>query len=264
MALFSSMALKATIGNEKNYLQVISDDSEYEGRLEYSAPEVLNVNAKFAVENARDGLVHIRSCSTNKYWVRSSTDEYWIMAKASEPQDDASAWNCTLFRMDLISDDNQATFYHVQSKTTLRIQNDYSDKGMFLCIDPNAITNAISIAIDLDSFAILPKYVAFKADNGLFFDNSTFRFTSHDSSRSNCMNEIVTTKDGYIRIKQKGGDHIGYYWSLFGGLFIVPSPDSYDNELFSVVKVKGNIIALRHVATNKFCRRDRVYRFFGS
>ncbi|KAK9741473.1 hypothetical protein RND81_03G108700 [Saponaria officinalis] len=186
------------------------------------------------------------------YFQRSSTEGYWIMAKASEPLDDTSAWNCTLFRMDLISDDNQATFYHVQSKTTLRIPNDDSDRKMFLCIDPSAITEAISIAIDLDTIVTLPKYVAFKADIGLFFDSSTSRFTSDDSSIDSCMNEIETTKDGYIRIKQKGV--VDTYWCLIGmTIKINPSPSEY--ELFSVVKVKGNIIALLHVATNKFCRR---------
>ncbi|KAK9741469.1 hypothetical protein RND81_03G108600 [Saponaria officinalis] len=258
MAYFSSMALKATQGNNEtqNYLGVISD-GEYQGHLDYTTPEVLNVNAKFAVEYAHDGLVHIRSCSTNKYWVRSSTDGYWIMAKASEPLDDASAWNCTLFRMDLISDDNQATFYHVQSKTTLRIPNDDSDRKMFLCIDPSATTEAISIAIDLDTIATLPKYVAFKADNGLFFDYSTFMFSSDDSGISTCMNEIETTKDGYIRIKQKGDTET--YWIFVGNTLLIRManiPELMKYSLFSVVKLNGNnTIALRHVASNKFCRR---------
>ncbi|KAK9741480.1 hypothetical protein RND81_03G109100 [Saponaria officinalis] len=265
MAYFARMALKATQGKEtQNYLGVISDDTEYEGHLDYSTPEVLNVNAMFAVEYARDGLVHIRSCSTNKYWVRSSTDGYWIMAKASEPLDDASSWNCTLFRMNLIRDDNQATFYHVQSKTTLRIPNDDSDRKMFLCIDPSATTEAISIAIDLDTIATLPKYVAFKADNGLFFDYSTFRFTSDDSGIDTCMNEIETTKDGYIRIKQKGDTET--YWIFAGSvaLFRMPNtPEMMKYSLFSVVKLNGNnTIALRNIANNKFCRRGYPQKDF--
>ncbi|KAK9741482.1 hypothetical protein RND81_03G109300 [Saponaria officinalis] len=250
------MALKGTQGDKEtqNYLGVTSDDTGNQGYLEYSTPRVLDLDAKFAVEYAHNGLVHIRSCSTNKYWVRSSTEGYYIMAKASEPLDDASAWNCTLFRMDLISDDNQATFYHVQSKRTLGLPNNNSDGRMYLCIDPSATTEAISIAIDLDSIVTLPKYVALKGDNGLFFETLTLMFSSTDSSIDSCINEIETNKDGNIRIKQKEG---GDYWCLFSGiiLFFDKSPLWCSNQFFSVVKVKDNIIALRYLVNNQFLRR---------
>ncbi|KAK9741478.1 hypothetical protein RND81_03G108900 [Saponaria officinalis] len=258
MAYFTSMALKATQGYAiHNYLGVITDDTENQNHLAYSTLKLLAPNAKFAVEYSRDGLVHIRSCATNKYWSRSSAEGYWIMANASEPVEDESAWNCTLFRADITGSDNnyQAKFYHVQSKTTVGIPNDDSLRKVFLCIDPSA-TEAISIAIDLDTIPILPKYVAFQADNGLFFDYSTLGFTTSDNGIESVMNETEITKDGELRIKQKGDT--GLYWCINSDemLPIPPLPAMKDKLLFAVVKLKGNnTIALRHLATDKYCRR---------
>ncbi|KAK9741466.1 hypothetical protein RND81_03G108300, partial [Saponaria officinalis] len=230
------------------YLGVITDDAENQGYLNYSTPSLLTPNARFAVEYSRDGLVHIRSLATNKYWVRSSAEGYWIMANASEPVEDESAWNCTLFRADITgSDSYEAKFYHVQSKTTVGIPNDDSARKMFLCIDPSA-TEAISIAIDLDTLPILPKYIAFQADNGLFFDYSTQGFTSSDIGIDTVMNETEINKDGDIQIKQKGAG--GLYWGFTSDvMYPIPNlPDLKEKTLFSVVKLKGNnTIALRHL-----------------
>ncbi|XP_074272260.1 uncharacterized protein LOC141596117 [Silene latifolia] len=270
MAFFKSMALKATQGEKPyKYLSVIINDTETQGYLEYSADEVHSPNAKFAVEYAHGGLVHIRSCRTNKYWVRSSSEGYWIVAKASEPMDDKSAWNCTLFRMDLISDDNKATFYHVQSETVLRIRNDDSDRKMFLCIDPSTTSEAISVAVDLDTMPLLPKYIALKADNGKFLDygNSNFtsddycnsKFTSDDYGKDGVVNEISTTTDGYTQIKQKGTPGIDVVWCcrpMFDSIFMtrLPVPDE-EQTYFEVVRVKDGVVAIRSIYNGNFCRR---------
>ncbi|XP_074272256.1 uncharacterized protein LOC141596116 isoform X2 [Silene latifolia] len=264
MAFFSSMALKATQGETPyKYLSVIINDIETQGYLEYSADEVVSPNAKFAVEYAHDGLVHIRSCRTNKYWVRSSSEGYWIVAKASEPLDDPSAWNCTLFKIDLISDDNKATFYHVQSETVIRIRNDDSDRKMFLCIDPSTTTEAISTAVDLDTMPLLPKYIALKADNGKFFDYDTLSFTSDDYGKESVANEISINKDGYIRIRKKGSPE-GYGWTYFPGMVGISSthtirmeliPEDKPIVLFEVVRVKDDVVALGNLQSGTFCKR---------
>ncbi|XP_074272258.1 uncharacterized protein LOC141596116 isoform X3 [Silene latifolia] len=268
MAYFSSMALKATQGETPyKYLSVIINDIETQGYLEYSADEVFSPNAKFAVEYAHDGLVHIRSCRTNKYWVRSSSEGYWIVAKASEPLDDPSAWNCTLFRMDLISDDNKATFYHVQSGTVLRIRNDNSDRKMFLCIDPSATSEAISRAVDLDTIQHLPKYIALKADNGKFFDYDTRSFTSDDYGKDSVVNEISITTDGYIQIQRKGipADR-RYFWccvpELANQIVMAEGITPHNNQrtCFGVVRVKDGVVALRSIFSGKFCRRGWLHQ----
>jgi len=68
MASFSYMALKATNGVAPFKYLGVTDD----GYLDYSTDEVLSPKAKFAVESApgSHNLVHIRSCSNNKYWAR--------------------------------------------------------------------------------------------------------------------------------------------------------------------------------------------------
>ncbi|KAL9230522.1 hypothetical protein vseg_005861 [Gypsophila vaccaria] len=251
------MALKATQGYRiKEYLGVVTDDTETQGRLEYSTVRISDQNAKFAVEYAHDGLVHIRSCFTNKYWTRSSAEEYWITATATEPVDTESAWNCTLFRMDMTGDDNQATFYHAHSKTTVRLSVALSDDyHMFLCIDPSA-PEAVSTAIDLETIPVLPKYISLKGDNGLFFNYASLGFTSSDSGLDTVMNETEIDKDGYVRIKEKKEG--GLYWGFSSdALYPIPNmPELKEQTLFFVVKFKGDsTVALRHVASDKFCRR---------
>lgn len=76
------------------------------GFLKFSGEEVGSHYAKFEVEMAKScenkGLVHIRCCYNNKYWVRllrtnTPEDDHWIVAKADEPEEDRSKSSCTLF-----------------------------------------------------------------------------------------------------------------------------------------------------------------------
>lgn len=76
------------------------------GFLKFSGEEVGSHYAKFEVEMAKScenkGLVHIRCCYNNKYWVRllrtnTPEDDHWIVAKANEPEEDRSKSSCTLF-----------------------------------------------------------------------------------------------------------------------------------------------------------------------
>ncbi|PRQ56496.1 putative Agglutinin domain, aerolysin-like toxin, beta complex domain-containing protein [Rosa chinensis] len=86
--------------NEENVDQVPM------GLLKFSGEEVGSHYAKFEVEMAKSsenqGLVHIRCCHNNKYWVRlletnTSNHDHWIVARAEEPEEDRSKSSCTLF-----------------------------------------------------------------------------------------------------------------------------------------------------------------------
>ncbi|KAK9677511.1 hypothetical protein RND81_11G148300 [Saponaria officinalis] len=275
MALFSNMALKATQGEAPfKYLGVVSSDgSQKQCYLEYSTDAILTPSAKFAVEFAYGDFFHIRSCFTNKYWARSSTHGYWIVAEAAEPVVDLTSWTCTLFKMNI--DDNQiATFCHAQSDSTIRIPNDGSDRAMFLSIDPAASTNAISLVVDYDTLVVLPKLVAFKGSNGLYYRNFDYHFDSYpysfsvnDPGHPDIVCEIQYTNDGHILVKsvtRPAGRET--YWSYGGPTEedVITSTTGfppYVSMIFSGIRIDKNKVALRSMVNHKICVRADVVHF---
>ncbi|KAK9671391.1 hypothetical protein RND81_12G027000 [Saponaria officinalis] len=264
MAMVSSMALQATQGASPfMYLGVINDGTENQGYLEYSTEAVQSKSAKFGVEYAYGDFIHIRSCLTNKYLTRSSTNGHWIVAQGVEPVADLTSWMCTLFKMD-IKDDKTATFCHAQSGTTLRIPNDGSTRTMFWSIDPAATTEAVSFVVDYDTVVVLPKFVAFKGSNGLYYkhfsvgDDCYAHFSVNDIGDPNILCEIINTSNGHIRVKAVNYGGTDNYWEYFGECqdLIVCERDNptNPNQRFAVIKVDKNVVALRCIGNNKICR----------
>jgi hypothetical protein len=69
--------------------------------LEVSGIDVLSPYTRFCAELSKehDGLVHIRCCYNNKYWVAREVNGKWcLMGDANEPQEDISDPSCTLLR----------------------------------------------------------------------------------------------------------------------------------------------------------------------
>ncbi|XVF37567.1 hypothetical protein REPUB_Repub20aG0020300 [Reevesia pubescens] len=166
--------------NDKNdYLGYIHEDGNSDGYIKFSQTQALSPYAKFEVEIARkDGLVHIRSCQNNKYWVRiknlsitgNSAEQYWIIATANKPEEDQSKESCTLFKP--ISVDpvmKTARIMHVQSGCYLclwRLSNPtftHCVLANYKVYDGNSCD--IFTIIDWESLLILPRYVAFKGNN---------------------------------------------------------------------------------------------------
>ncbi|KAI8573758.1 hypothetical protein RHMOL_Rhmol01G0301100 [Rhododendron molle] len=86
--------------------------------LRFIKEDAMSQNSKHEVMMAKrgDGLVHIRCCSTGKYWRRRLEDNSWIAAKADKPEEDLSKWSCTLFWpcYDSKEDDNGVQLEHSQ------------------------------------------------------------------------------------------------------------------------------------------------------
>ncbi|XP_058221596.1 uncharacterized protein LOC131331576 [Rhododendron vialii] len=93
--------------------------------LRFIKEDAMSQNSKHEVMMAKrgDGLVHIRCCSTGKYWRRLSEDNSWIAAKADEPEEDLSKWSCTLFWpcYDSKEDDNSVQLEHSQLGENTRL-----------------------------------------------------------------------------------------------------------------------------------------------
>ncbi|PQM36352.1 uncharacterized protein Pyn_38096 [Prunus yedoensis var. nudiflora] len=104
-----------TSNTNGKYLRYIDEDIKNEvpaGYLKFSGQEAGSQYAKFEVEKAKssgnEGLVHIKCCYNNKYWVKRTltSSSYLIAAVADEPvEDKTNEHSCTLFEPVYINDD---------------------------------------------------------------------------------------------------------------------------------------------------------------
>ncbi|XP_022723819.1 uncharacterized protein LOC111280670 [Durio zibethinus] len=147
LALPSFIVLRSDEKNE--YLGFIHENGKSDGYLEFFETQAVSPYAKFEGEivarTGKDHLVHTRSCQNNKYWVRTknlSTHEtpregYWIAATANKPDEDQ-------FKESSPGDRCVLANYKVF----------------------NGNSSDIFTIIDWESLLILPKYVAFRGNDG--------------------------------------------------------------------------------------------------
>ncbi|KAG4156647.1 hypothetical protein ERO13_D02G009400v2 [Gossypium hirsutum] len=258
----------------ETYLGSKHDNGKYNGYAEFTEPKVVSANAKFEVEFAKDGLVHIRSCTNNKYLKRTHNpyitekpnEEYWITVTADKPEEDQSKESCTLFKP-ILEDPvyKNFRFVHVQS-------------GCYLCLWPlakselgrgvlannnhvDANRDDIFKVIDWESLVILPRYVAFKGNNDMFLrltqveGHPYLEFSSADVGAGSVPMEVFYMKNGDIRIKPVSSDK---FWRRSPNWIWADSNDTKGTDkdtLFRAFKVDSKTIALLNFGNNNFCKR---------
>lgn len=264
------MALPRFIGlqskSNSKYLHYVKEDVQARGFLRSSGEEVVSPYAKYEVQIANNwaGLVHIRCVYNNKYFVSRSQDDWWIVAGAREPDEDKSKWSCTLFEPVFV-DGKTIRFRHVQlgHYVTVRRTCDAFDSCIYAgCHEVDKDQNDVFTITDWESLSILPKYVAFKGDNGKYLSSKWLenreylQFTSDDIGNPWVGHETFTTSDGSIRIKST---HYGKFWKCSPNWIWTNSIDTSSNDLhtlFRVVKVDdNNTVSLRSVGNKNYCRR---------
>ncbi|KAF7142853.1 hypothetical protein RHSIM_Rhsim05G0011200 [Rhododendron simsii] len=253
MALALALPRFAAIqSRSQTYLRHVNEDGELHGFLEFSGEEIVSPYTKFQIETAKStaagngdhGFVHIRCCYNNKCLVaKSISGDSYIIAGADEPNEDQSQSSCTLFEPIQI-DGEGGTGSSSSSTTTTAARFRHVQLGRYLlypimsfgvkyraCLVAGlSYTNPegydIFDIMDWESLLILPKHVAFKGDN-----------------------------DGNVRIKN---NHFGKFWRRSPNWIWADSNDTTNNNsdtLFSPVKVGDNIVALRNLGNNNFCKR---------
>ncbi|KAL6337933.1 hypothetical protein AAG906_005398 [Vitis piasezkii] len=265
MALPRYVVLKSKYNNK--YLRYIHEDVQIHGFLQFSGEEVVTPYSKYQVERAKNGggLVHIRCCYNNKYWVRWSKNHWWIVAGADEPDEDQSSWSCTLFEPVHVDDDAQTLrFRHVQLGHYACLWRLPPPYGSCLFAGSTSADNDlcdVCTIIDWESLLILPKHIAFKGDNGHYLSarkiegHPYLEFASSDIGDPTVGNEVFTTHDGSVRIKS---DYFGRFWRRSPNWIWADSDDSTTNNsdtLFWPVRVDNNVVALRNLGNNNFCKR---------
>ncbi|KAI9107258.1 hypothetical protein K1719_021646 [Acacia pycnantha] len=265
MSLPSFVVLKSNYNNK--YLRYIQEDVQVHGFLQFSGEEVVSPYAKFEVEKAKSGhgLVHIRCCYNNKYWVRWTQNHWWIVAGANEPEEDQSKWSCTLFKPIYIdADANTIRFLHVQLGHYACLWRTGAPFASCLFAgseNPDKDSCDACTIIDWESLLILPKHVAFKGDNGQYLSArwiegyQYLQFASNDVGDPTVGNEIFTTYDGSIRVKS---NYFSKFWRRSPNWIWADSYDTTNNNsdtLFWPIKVDNNVVALRNLGNNNFCMR---------
>ncbi|KAJ9697187.1 hypothetical protein PVL29_009110 [Vitis rotundifolia] len=237
MALPRYVVLKSKYNNK--YLRYIHEDVQIHGFLQFSGEEVVTPYSKYQVEMAKNGkgLVHIRCCYNNKYWVRWSKNHWWIVAGADEPDEDQSSWSCTF------------------------LPPPYGSCLFAGSTSPDNDLRDVCTIIDWESLLLLPKHIAFKGDNGYYLNARTIEghpyleFASSDIGDPTVGNEVFTTHDGSVHIKS---DYFGRFWRRNPNWIWADSDDSTTNNpdtLFWPIRVDKNVVALRNLGNNNFCKR---------
>ncbi|XP_038991904.1 uncharacterized protein LOC120115207 [Hibiscus syriacus] len=246
----------------------------YSGYAKFSEPLVVSSDAKFEVESAKGGLVHIRSCATNNYLEQTEDDsisgkpdeQYWITVTAEKKEEDQSKESCTLFKpVEEDAVNKTYRFVHVQSGCYLCLRlNPSSDVSAGVLANSTKVDsdgNDIFRVIDWDWLVILPKFVAFKGNNDKYLllieieGYPYLQFSGEDIGDASAAMEIFYTPNGIIRIKPINSKK---YWRRRPNWIWVDSDDTVGNDkdtLFRPFKVDSKTIALLNLGNNMFCKR---------
>ncbi|KAI9112686.1 hypothetical protein K1719_016352 [Acacia pycnantha] len=208
------MLIKSNYYNK--YLRYIQEDVQVHGFLQFSGEEVVTPYAKFEMQMAEseNGLVHIKCCYNNKYWVRWSQNHWWIVAGADEPEEDQSKWSCTLFKPIYVDADAKAVrFLHVQLGHYACLWRIVAPFGSCLFAgseNPDQDSCNVCTIIDSESLLIMPKHVAFKGNMSLP------RFMVLKSNYNNKYLRYIQEDVQVHGFLQFSGEEVNHWWIVAG------------------------------------------------
>ncbi|XP_039132983.1 uncharacterized protein LOC120270048 [Dioscorea cayenensis subsp. rotundata] len=257
--------------DKRYYMGYINEKGkEYKGYLAFTETLAVSAFAKFEVETVdRNGLVHIRSCQNNKYWVRTKEnnnrgDLAWIAATAEKAEHNQYKEYCTLFKFIILDAAmNMYQIVHIQSGRYLSLACQASNFPRFVVAkDKSCLFGDDIFKInDWDSLVILPKYLAFKGDNGQYLclrqieRHPYLQFSTDDIGDSTATFENLTTEDGTIRIKSTSNNK---FWRRSPNWIWADSNENSNNNkdtFFRPIKVDYQTIGLLNLGNNYFCKR---------
>jgi hypothetical protein len=104
---------------DKSYLRSVHDESHGGSLVELGGDGagIMNPRCRFYLEPSKEheGLIHVRCCYNNKYWVPQHRvlpghggTARWVISTADEPEEDLSKPSCTLLKHIPIADDEHA------------------------------------------------------------------------------------------------------------------------------------------------------------
>uniref|UniRef100_A0A0A8Z1U0 Agglutinin domain-containing protein n=1 Tax=Arundo donax TaxID=35708 RepID=A0A0A8Z1U0_ARUDO len=273
--MLSSLPICAAFQSKNNgkYLRYNVPDGEEANNqlLQLSGEDAVNPYTRFFIEPSakHDGLVHIRCCYNNKYWVAQQGLPYqwWIAGSADEPEEDQTQESCTLFELKPVEgDSNNIRFSHARL-------GKYS--GMFpYSNQANEVFQACLCVGDKEQWEqftmvhlspwVLPKHVCFKGDNGRYLSSQLHNghqfllFTSEDIGDPSVRHSTMATNDGTMLIKS---DHFGQFWrrsdsiDQFSWIIANSSSNNNPDTLFKSVPFDDGKIGLVNMGNSQYCKR---------
>ncbi|XP_050387261.1 uncharacterized protein LOC126803507 [Argentina anserina] len=232
------------------------------GWMSCNVEHAVSPRAKFEVEIAKtgNGLVHIRCCYNNKFWVTNRTgrdDTVWIVASADKPEEDQSKSSCTLFKL-YAAGRTQVRFFHVQIKRVTVLSN--RTPAFENAFNLEASGGHVFEFVDWETLVILPQRVAFKSfEDGSYLCSRWIEKHPYQRFESNkdvadplVAKELFVTADGSLRIKD---GHYSKFWRRSPNWIWADAEDEdkSDDTLFWPIRIQDNVIALRNLGNNNFC-----------
>ncbi|KAL6594381.1 hypothetical protein ACP70R_048574 [Stipagrostis hirtigluma subsp. patula] len=251
--------------------------------LAMNGDDAKNPYARFSLEPSRkpgnEGLVHIRCCYNNKYWVPvavphsddtgNKRKQTVILCTANKPEDDKSKSTCTLFRPSGWSPTENSIRFLYKEKPVCLENVDQVD--CLIVRHGSNIEDAHEFtAIDLETHEmVLPEEVCFRGDNGLYLravdDTGLLQFSSNDIGDPTAKHTIVTDENGTIRIKN---NYLEKFFSLKKetelkyGIYADAVPGGKNTTKFHLVKLDNNATIALYVkdddGSNRYCRRFTI------
>ncbi|KAL5203708.1 hypothetical protein ABZP36_008579 [Zizania latifolia] len=247
--------------------------------LELSGKDCISPYTRFYIEASKKhhGLVHIRCCYNNTYWVAKEQQQEdgggWIITTADEPEDDLSKPSCTLFKLvhadlpllpaameDDVPPHHSVRFHHARLGKHVDLQvagaGDEREAGK----DSKNDLNAYTLVDFSGQEKQLPQYVVFKGNNGKYLSgrvierHNYLQFASDDMADATVINTTHYLSNGTVRIKNS---HFGLFWRRSPNWIWADSSDTSSGNpdtVFTVVKL-GDIFALRNMGNSSYCKR---------
>ncbi|XP_050222641.1 uncharacterized protein LOC126672729 [Mercurialis annua] len=254
--------------NGDKYLRYVTEEGRYLRYVKCDGNDILDPQSKFRVERSSSNrdLVHIRCCYNNKYLGRIREGSVYVGAAIDAAEENRSKWSCTLFKP-MLRDGVTYRFQHVQSGNNLcQLRTGGDANNHCLVVRWSDLDKSgwdLFSFTNWESLVILPKYIVFKGDNGKYLQyrgESIFNqleFVCDDVGAIKVSNQTVANSDGSVSIKL---DHNNNFWEETSTTIFPLAVNQNARTSFGPVKLapvegKNNIVALRSLSNNRFCRR---------
>ncbi|RZC64261.1 hypothetical protein C5167_007951 [Papaver somniferum] len=255
--------------NDK-YLRSVEGNSQVPLALKFGGEYSFDRDTRFELEKGKNkdaaGLFNIRCMYNNKYLSTVSATNNWITAVAADPEEDQTKWSCTLF---------QPVFVTAGDNTMVRFR--HMATGNFACLQAGASTLVDCLKADRDGYdkflvinwesvVMFPNRMVLKGDNGNYLLTGTDEYLGFSIGRlrgTDTEFEVTPSRNGGIRIKSLSSN---MFWSNKNSLWVFANGSESSDKtthktenVFLPVKYAENVVALRGLVDNLYCKRLTAY-----
>ncbi|KAI4970588.1 hypothetical protein ZWY2020_001502 [Hordeum vulgare] len=237
--------------------------------LRLDGEDVTSPHTRFFMEPSKEhhGLLHVRCCYDNKYWaakiLQADDDEDgWFIGTIAEAEEDLSKTTCTLFKTTVGEGvPGYIRFVHAR----LDMYGCMSKRSPHFSLQKGGDEDAgggYMIIHDLSQQVVLPRYLAFKGDNGMYLcpriieHHEYLQFSARDVGQA-LVNRVHSNKDGTICI---WSNHFGKFWRRSPNWIFCDSDDDGAargddvDTLFRAIRFRS-FVALQSLGNNWYCNR---------